>query len=149
MSTNRRIAVAAAAVAVFWAGLAFNLTRTPDYDAYHRTLLQVAESAHDATQTGRLTAEQQLTGRVSTAFARTAFDDAGQALAGAQKKFTTQGPPDPRSVALRDRLAPLLSAAVTALGNTAEADDDSTLRAGAAQLDALAQQLDDFITAHQ
>jgi hypothetical protein len=46
-------------------------------------------------------------------------------------------------------LAPLLSSAVTALGNTSEAHDDSTLRAGAAQLDALAQQLDDFITAHQ
>jgi hypothetical protein len=149
MSTRSRLAVAVTAVALLWAGFAYNMSRPADYRAYQRTVLQVAESAHDATQTGRLTAEQQLTGRVSTAFARTAFDDAGQALAGAQKKFTTEGPPDPRSVALRDRLAPLLSSAVTALGNTSEAHDDSTLRAGAAQLDALAQQLDDFITAHQ
>jgi hypothetical protein len=149
MSTRTRLAVAVTAVALLWAGFAYNLSRPADYQAYHRTMLQVAESAHDATQTGWLTAQQRLADRVTTAFARTAFDDAGQALAGAQKKFATRGPPDPRSVALRDRLAPLLSAAVTALGDTSQAQDDSTLRADAAQLHAVAQQLDDFITAHQ
>ena len=141
--------MAMTAVALLWAGLAYNLSRPADYQAYHRSVLQVAESAHDATQSGRLIAEQQLAGRVTTAFARTAFDDAGQALAGAQKKFAAQGPPDSRSAALRDRLGPLLAAAVTALGDTSQANDDSTLRTGAAELDALAQQLDDFITAHQ
>jgi hypothetical protein len=137
------------AVALLWAGFAYDLARPTDYQAYHRTMLQVAETAHDAAQTGRLTAQQQLAGHVTTAFAVTAFDDASQALAGAQKKFAVQGPPDSQSEALRDTLAPLLAASVTVLGDTAEAADDSTLRAGAARLDALAQQLDDFITAHQ
>ncbi|MFI6070933.1 hypothetical protein ACIA5C_04980 [Actinoplanes sp. NPDC051343] len=149
MSTKTRFAVAVTAVALFWAGFAYYLSRPADYRAYHRTMLQVAESAHDAAQTGRLTAEQQLAGRVTSLFARTAFEDAGQALAGAQKKFANQGPPDARSAALRDGLAPLLSAAVTALGDTSQASDNSTLRSGAAELDTLAQHLDDFITAHQ
>jgi hypothetical protein len=148
VSTNRRIAVAAAAVAVFWAGLAFNLTRTPDYDAYHRTLLQVAESAHDATQTGRLVAQEQLGGRVNGAFASAAFGDAAKALAGAQRKFAGQGPPDARSAALRDGLSPLLSQAVIALGDAAEAAGDTRLKAASDRLDQLAGQLRAFITAH-
>jgi hypothetical protein len=149
MSTKTRLAVAVTAVVLFWAGFAYDVSRPADYRAYHRTMLQVAESAHDAAQTGRLTAEQQLAGQVTMLFARTAFDDAGKALAGAQKKFANQGPPDARSAALRDGLAPLLSTAVTALGDTSQATDNSTLRSGAAELDTLAQHLDDFITAHQ
>ncbi|MCY1141608.1 hypothetical protein OWR29_26725 [Actinoplanes sp. Pm04-4] len=149
MSTRTRTAVAVTAVVLLWAGFAYNMSRPADYPAYKRTMLQVAASAHDATQTGRLTAQQKWADRITTAFARTAFDEAGQALAGAQKKFAAQGPPDPRSAALRDALAPLLAQAVTTLGDTAEASDDGTLRAGAAHLDTLAQHLDDFITAHE
>jgi hypothetical protein len=149
MSIRTRLAVALTGAALLWAGFAYHLTRPVEYRAYHRTVLQVAESAHDAAQTGRLTAEQQLAGRVTAQFAQTAFDDAGQALAGAQKKFASHGPPDARSVVLRDGLAPLLSATVIALGDTSEASDDSALRSGAGGLNALAQQLDDFITAHE
>src|SRR3954470_14214881 len=105
MSTRTRLAVAVTAVALLWAGFAYTVSRPADYQSYQRTVLQVAESAHDATQTGRLAAEQQLAGRVTTVFARTAFDDASQALAGAQQKFALQGPPDARSVVLRDQLA--------------------------------------------
>lgn len=149
MSTSIRLAIAGTAVALLWAGFAYHVTRPTDYQEYHRTMLHVAESAHDAAQTGQLTAELQLAGRVTTQFSQTAFDDAGQALAGAQKKFASQGPPDARSAVLRDRLAPLLSSAVTILGDTSQASDDSSLRSGATRLDALAQELDIFITAHQ
>jgi hypothetical protein len=143
------LAVAIAAVALFWAGLMFNLSRPPDYDAYHRTLLQVAESAHDAAQTGRLVAQEQLAGRINAAFASAAFDDAAKALAGAEKKFAGEGPPDERSAALRDRLSPLLAAAVIALGDAAEAAGDTALKTASDQLDQLSRQLRDFITEHR
>src|SRR3954454_2128883 len=110
MSRKTSLFVAVTAVALLWAGFAYDLSRPADYQAYHRTMLQVAESAHDATQTGWMTAEQQLGGRVTTLFARTAFDDAAKALSGAQKEFANEGPPDTRAAGLRDKLAPLLSA---------------------------------------
>jgi hypothetical protein len=141
--------VAIAAVGLLWAGFAYDVSRPATYRVYHRTVLQVAESAHDAMQTGRLTGQQQLDGRVTSLFAQTAFDDAGKALAGAQKKFAGQGPPDAEAAGLRDQLSPLLAAAVTALGDTAEASDDTDLRDGVAKLGTLAQRFDDFIEAHQ
>jgi hypothetical protein len=149
MSMRRETAIAAAAVAVLWAGFAWNVSRPPGERGYHRTLLQVAETAHDAAQTGRLTGEQELAGNVTGRFARTSFDDALRALAGAQKKFSGQGPPDDASAARRDELAPLLSGAVLALGDTAGAADDESLRAGVHRLDELAGRLDDFITANR
>jgi hypothetical protein len=144
-----RLTVAGAALTLLWAGFAYDVSRPDDFRSYRRTLLQVAESAHDAAQTGRLVAEQQLAGRVTGGFARTAFDDAAKALAGAQQKFAGEGPPDAESRALRDRLSPLLAAEVVTLGDTAEAADDRRLRSGADALGSLAQRLDDFITAQQ
>jgi hypothetical protein len=136
------------AIGLLWAGLAYDLSRPADYRSYHRTVLQVAESAHDAAQTGRLIAEQQLAGQITTPFAITAFDDATKGLAGAQKKFAGAAPPDDKATALRDELAPLLAAEVTTLADTAEATGDDDLRSGMKQLGELAQNLDDFITAH-
>jgi hypothetical protein len=133
---------------MLWAGFAYNVAKPADFPAYERTMVQVAGSAHDAAQTGRLTGEQELAGKVTVLFARTSFDDAAKALAGAQKKFASQGPPDDRSAALRDRLSPLLAAAVVALGDTAEAPDDAALRAGVQRLDELADQFDDFLSAY-
>jgi hypothetical protein len=149
VSTNRRIAVAVAAVAVFWAGLAFNLSRPADDRAYQRTMLQVAESAHDAAQTARLVAQEQLAGRVNSAFASAAFGDAAKGLAGAQQKFAGEGPPDTAAAALRDRLSPLLQAAVIALSDASEATGDSQLKGASDRLDVLAKQLRGFITAQQ
>jgi len=120
MGKTGRIAVAAAAVGLLWAGFA-----------------------------GRLAAEQRLDDRVTPAFARTAFDNATTVLAGALTKFARQGPPDAAAAALRDELSPLLTATVSTLGDTAEADSDTDLRAGADRLGTLARQLDDFITAHR
>jgi hypothetical protein len=142
------VAVAGGAVLALWAGFAYNVSKPDDYRAYERTMVQVAGSAHDATQTGRLTGEQELAGKVTSPFARTSFDDATKALAGAQQKFASQGPPDDRSAALRDRLSPLLAAAVVALGDTAEAPDDAALRDGVRRLDQLAGGFDDFLTAY-
>jgi hypothetical protein len=149
MNRRGRIAVAGAAVVLLWAGLAYNVSRPVEPGAYRRTLLQVAASAHDATSTGKLIAEQVLDGRVTSPFATAAFGDAGKALAGAQKKFAGQPPPDDASAGLRDQLAPLLAAATPALGDTARATEDVALRSGADKLGSIAERLDDFITANE
>ena len=144
-----RVTVAIVAAALFWAGLAYNLSRPADYRSYHRTVLQVAAAAHDAAETGRLTGEQLLVHKATVLYADTAFDDAAKALAGAQKQFASQAPPDGKSRRLRAEMGPLLAREVTALGDTTQATDDVSLRAGVRTLDGLAQQLDAFITAHQ
>ncbi|WP_067509453.1 hypothetical protein [Actinoplanes sp. TFC3] len=149
MSVKGRIAVTITALVLLWAGFAYNLSRPVNYQGFHRTMLQVAETVHDATQTGRLAAQQQLAGQVIAPFTRTVFDDATRALAGAEKKFAGQAPPDARSAALRDQLAPLLATAVTTLADTAQAGDDQALRTGADQLGELAERLGDFITAQE
>lgn len=141
-------AIAAVAVAALWAGFAYDVTRPVDERGYRRTVLQVAAAAHDATQTGRLTGEQQLAGNVTDLFATVSYDDAAKALAGAQHKFAVQGPPDASSRRLRDQLAPLLTDSVTALGDTAEAQDDAALRAGVARLTELSTKIDDFLQAY-
>ncbi|WP_412741446.1 hypothetical protein [Krasilnikovia sp. MM14-A1004] len=141
--------IAGVAVAAMWLGVAYQVARPTDPSKYLRTVLQVAGSAHDATETGRLIGRQELAGNLTGPFATTAFDEATAALAGAQKKFAAQGPPDSASADLRDQLSPLLARSVVALGDTAEAADDSALRDGVARLDELADRLDDFITAHQ
>jgi hypothetical protein len=148
VNQRSKVTVAGAAVLVLWGGLAYNTAKPGDYRSYERTMVQVAGSAHDAAQTGRLTGEQELAGHVTQLFARTSFDDAAKALAGAQQKFAGQGPPDERSAALRDRLSPLLAAAVVALGDAAEAPDDAALRDGVRRLDELAGKFDDFLSAY-
>jgi hypothetical protein len=149
MSMNIRAAVAVGAVALLWVGLAYNLSRPGNYRTYHRTMLQVAAAAHDAAQTGRLTGEQLLAHRVTTPYAHSAFNDAIEALAGAQKQFASHTPPDMQSSHLGDQLSPLLAQEVIALGNTAQAADDTSLRTGIGTLDTLAERLDAFITAHR
>ncbi|MFI5890086.1 hypothetical protein ACIA5D_08185 [Actinoplanes sp. NPDC051513] len=148
MKTRGRAAIAAVAVVLLWAGFAYDMSRPADGKQYRRTMLQVAEAAYDATQTGRLVGEQELAGNVTAAYAITAYDDATKALAGAQQKFAGEGPPDDRSAALRDQLSPLLSDAVLTLGDTAQARDDRALRDGVRKLDVLAGKLDDFVTAY-
>lgn len=137
--------MAASAVIILWAGLAYNVARPADYRDYSRTMVQVAESAHDAAQSGRLVAQQQLAGQVTGPYSVAAYDDAAKGLAGAQKKFAGQGPPDDASAKLRDALSPLLGDTVVALGDTAEADNNRSRRQGAERLGTLASQFQDFI----
>jgi len=99
------------------AGFAYTVTRPDDFADYSRTIGQVAGSTHDAARTGWLTGRQQLDGRVTAAFATTAYDDAEKTLAGAQQQFATAPPPDERAVSLRDQLGPLVSLAVKDLGD--------------------------------
>jgi len=143
-STTSRIVIAAVAVAALWAGLAYDVSRPADARRYQRTLVQAAESAHDAAQTAALVGELELAGKVTGLFATAAFDDAAKGLAGAEQKSASQGPPDSASAARRDELGPLLNAAVTALGDTTEADDDNRLRDGVGRLKDVAARLDDF-----
>ena len=144
-----RVAISAAAVLVLWAGLAYDVSRPADERAYHRTMVQVAAAAHDAAQAGRLIAEQERAQHVTGPYARTAFDDAAKALAGAQKKFVSQAPPDDRTARLRDELRPLLAEETIALGDASRAADDGSLRSGARRLADLAKRLDDLRTAWQ
>jgi hypothetical protein len=137
--------IAAVAVVGLWAGFAYDVSRPVDPARYRRVLLQAAESAHDAAQTAALIGGLEISGKVTGPFAATAFDDTAKGLAGAQQKFAAEGPPDTESAARRDRLNVLLSAAVTALGDTAEAEEDSDLRSGVARLGDVANQLDDFV----
>ncbi|HEX5198782.1 hypothetical protein ACFQS1_02310 [Paractinoplanes rhizophilus] len=148
MATRGRVLIAGAAVVLLWAGFAYDLSRPADAKQYRRTMVQVAEAAHDATRTGGLVGAQELAGNVTAAYATTAFDDATKALAGAQHKFAGEGPPDDSSAALRDRLSPLLSDAVIALGDTAQAPDDQALRDGTHRLDMIAGKLRAFVVAY-
>jgi hypothetical protein len=149
MTAVNRPAIAAAAVLLFWAGLAYNLSKPPDASDYLRTALQVAASAHDGAATGVLIGHQQLDQQVFAAFAVSAYEDAGQTLAGAQKKLADTPPPDEESAGLRDRLAPVVLAAVHDLGDAAQASDDGALRTAVDALSHDAQQLDTFIEEHQ
>ena len=144
MSTTRaaRLAVAATAVLLFWAGVAHQISKPTQPGDYRRTLIQVAATTHDAAGTGALVARQQLSGLVFAPFAATAYDDAASALAGAAKKLTAQPPPDDATAAMRDQLAVLLQQAVTSLGDATTADGDVARRAGADRLDRVAEELD-------
>jgi len=143
------LVIAVLAVALLWAGLAFTLSKPIDAAGYLRTALQAADSAHDGAATGALIGRQELDQQVFTAFAVSAYQDAGQALAGAQKKLADTPPPDPASAELRDRLSPLVQAAVHDLGDAATAGKDVTLRAAVAALERDAEQLDGLIKQHQ
>jgi hypothetical protein len=145
---SARITVALG-LALLWLGYAVHSVQPATYADYHRTALQVAESAHDAVTSGVLAGRQELAGQVFAAFSETAFEDATRALAGAAKQFAEDPPPpDPPSRALRDTLAPLLSRATVALGDAAQAPGDAALRRAVNQLAALQERLDDFVTAH-
>jgi hypothetical protein len=145
MNGLSKVVIAGSAVAALWAGFAYDVSRPPDSARYQRVLVQAAESAHDAAQTAALTGELEMAGKVTGPFATTAFDDAAKGLSGAEQKFAAEGPPDDKSAARRDRLVPLLGAAVTALGDTAQASGGSDLRDGVGRLNDVAQRLDDFV----
>jgi hypothetical protein len=149
VKSTYRLAIAVLAVALLWAGLAYDLSKPTDAAGYLRTALQAADSAHDGASTGALIGRQQLHQQVFPAFAVSAYDDAEKALAGAQKKLAGTPPPDDTSAGLRDRVAPLVQAAVHDLGDAATATDDATLRAAVDALEHDAEQLGDLIEQHQ
>ena len=132
---------------LLWAGLAYVATAPTSESDYHRTVVQVAQAAHDAARTGALTGRQVLAGQLFGPFATSAFDDSIKAIAGAQKQFAGEPPPDDRSRRWRDQLATLLLPTVIWLGDAAAADGDAALRAAIDHLDPLADQLHDFIEA--
>jgi hypothetical protein len=132
-------------VTLLLGGFAYTQSRPPGPSDYHRTVVQVAESAHDAVRTSWLTGREQLSGRMFGTFVIAAFDDSGDALAGAGKKFAAAVPPDERSAGLRDRLGPLLQEAVRDVGDAARADNDDALRAAVDALGRLADRLDAFV----
>jgi len=134
------------AMLLLWAGFAYQVSRPVDADGYRRTITQVVATTHDAASTAALTGHQQLAGQVFAAFATSAYDDAGKALAGAQKKLAGQPPPDDASARLRDRVAALMQATVQAFGDAATARSDEALRAAVAALDHLARNLGALLT---
>jgi hypothetical protein len=140
-----RAAIAVVAVALFWAGFAYAVTKPADASSYLRSALQVAEATRDAAVTGALIGRQQLDDRVFGAFAATAYDDAIQGLAGAAKKLADQPPPDAASARLRDELLALVQTAVVDLGDAAATEDDGVLRTVVEGLTEVAARLADLI----
>jgi acyl-CoA reductase-like NAD-dependent aldehyde dehydrogenase len=144
-----KVWIALAAVLLLWAGFAYDVTRPTDRREYHRTAVQVAESAHDGVRTGWLIGREQLAGRVFGTYVTATFDDAEKAVAGASKQFAAEAPPDEASTRLRDQLSPLLHSAVQLLADASEPADDSALRQAVDELGKLADQLDEFVEANQ
>ncbi|WIM93027.1 hypothetical protein ACTOB_004992 [Actinoplanes oblitus] len=142
---NARLGIAAAAVLLFWAGIAYRVTEPPTAGDYRRTLVQVAATTHDAASTTALTARQQLDDRIFATFATSAYDDARTALAGAAEKLAAKPPPDDRTAGMRDRLVPLLQRTTAEAGAAATADDDVARRTAAERLDRVADDLDDLL----
>lgn len=145
MKLSHRLMIAAAALLGLWAGLAYQVSQPPDASGYLRTVRQVATSAHDAATTGVLVGRQQLGHRVTGAFATAAYDDALQAVAGAQKKLSGTAAPDDASAGLRDRLAPLVQDAARLLADAATAGDDATLGRAVDGLEETSRQLTELI----
>jgi hypothetical protein len=144
-----KISLVLAAVVLLWAGLAYDLTRPSDRRDYHRTVVQVAEAAHDGVRTGWLVGRQRLAGQVFGTFGDAAFGDATDAVAGASRQFAQAAPPDGQSARLGDQLRPLLQDAVRLLADAARATDDNDLRAAVDGLGPLAERLDAFIEANR
>ncbi|MEV4641332.1 hypothetical protein AB0J80_28715 [Actinoplanes sp. NPDC049548] len=140
-----RLSIAATALLLFWAGVAYQVTKPADPGDYRRTLVQVAQATHDAAGTGSLVARQQLAGQVFGAFAATAYDDAATALAGAASDLAAEPPPDTAGAAMRDRLATLLHRTVKDLGDAATAGDDTARRGAADRLDRTAAELEGLL----
>ena len=98
---------------------------------------------------GRVGLPAQLHGRVTAAYAATAYDDAVKAVAGGQQKLATAVPPDAATTALRDRLAPLVVAAAAELSEANGADTDAALADAVDALNGTAERLNDLIEENQ
>jgi hypothetical protein len=149
MRGRGRMWIAATALVLLWAGFAYDLSRPPDGSDYHRTVLQVTRTAHDAAATGALIGRQQLDGRVFGPFAVSAYRDATRAMGSARRRLTEQAPPDGASMAQRDRIAPIMGAAADHLGDAASARDDARLRAAVDDLEHDVRQLATLLRAWQ
>jgi hypothetical protein len=152
VSRTRLLVTVAAFVVAVWGLVVFAVVKPASPTDYRRNVLQVAESAYNASRTGWLAGRQVLAGQVFPPFAEAAFDDAAKALSGAAKQFASESPPGAASRQLRDALAPLLDRAVRELGDASSANDDGdddALRQAVDDLDRVAGQLDDFIEANQ
>src|SRR6476660_1701079 len=143
-----RAVPALAGVVLLYAGFVYDLSRPADARHYRDGVVQVAQSAHDAVESGWITGQLELYHRVVPPYADAAYGDATKTLSGAARQFAGQGPPDDRSAALRDQLGPLLQDAVRWLGTAANAGDDEQLRNAVDELDRIGDRLDAFVEAN-
>src|SRR6266511_267462 len=60
-----KLTIVLVALGLLWGEVAYSCSRPPDSEDYHRTVVQVADSAHNATRTGWLTGRQKLGGQVA------------------------------------------------------------------------------------
>src|SRR6266542_3265024 len=79
-----KLTIVLVALGLLWGEVAYSCSRPPDSEDYHRTVVQVADSAHNATRTGWLTGRQKLAGQVFDTFAIGAFVDIGDIVANAE-----------------------------------------------------------------
>jgi hypothetical protein len=134
-----------------WASLLIVASQPPDFHAYRKTAVQAAEAAHDALRTADLTVDAYLAHKAFGTYVGTVLDDCVSSTSSALGQLTEVPPPDARTAALRDELAPLLDDAAHRLGDVhraAEADDPAQLRAAKAPLTPLAERIADFLDRH-
>jgi hypothetical protein len=137
-----------AVVAVLWGGMGYLATRPADFHDYRTMTVSAAQEAYAAMATARLTASARADNRVTRQYAEAILDDSRKALAGAERDFARQGPPDDGSEQLRDELDPLLDKAEQALDRLDDADDQEELRAAADDATAVADGLNNYIAMH-
>jgi hypothetical protein len=144
--------LAVAAAAATWGGAGYLMTSPVDFHDYRTTAVGAAQSAYNAVATARLAGRAQLAGRLLGPYVTSTLDDSRDALSGAVKRLSADGPPDERSAALRDELDPLLSAADAGLGElerATHAGDDDAQRGALDTLDPVSDRLSAFIEEHK
>jgi hypothetical protein len=149
---RRWLVVVASLVSVAWGVWGYYLVKPADYHDYRTAAVHAAQSADDAARTVVLTGRADLAGNTLPTYVRSVLDTAQNSTGGAAKQLTSQAPPDAASVAIRDRLGPLLLAAQRDIGDAALADDRAdhdALRAALRRLEADGAGLDDFIEAYR
>jgi hypothetical protein len=128
------------------------VTPAPTTGAYEAKAGMTADAAVSEVRTALLATDAYLQGRMGAAYLETLLVDADESLGSVHDTFDSVQPPaTPDADALRDTLDPLLEEAgsgVTDLRIAARRDRDDELRATAADLTGVADELDAFGKRH-
>jgi len=144
-------AVAAAVVAVVWGGVGYLSTRPTDFHSYRVAAVGSAQSAYTGLVSGQQASRALAASRIPPPMATAMLGDSRSAIAGAQKRLARDAPPDERTTAMRDELAPLLlqaDAAISGLEDAVAHGGAVELRARADAADPVADHLRRFVEEH-
>jgi hypothetical protein len=144
------VAVLLVLIAGSWGLLAY-ATRPPGAHEYRVDARQAAGGALSGVRTVVLAGRAEAADKVLDPYLATVLDDATDAVRTAQSDLAGQPPPDGRTRAMRDELAPLLAQAVQEVGDVSVAvgaSDSRALSAAIGHLQHLGDQLSDFLERH-